>query len=467
MKRPRLFDKRITSLITSLNPVEYCHMPWLFPLPLQMIPSETGVYPANQRTWLPIKNHPGAFGAPRKHHRHEGVDLYAPEGTPVYAVEEGTVVYIEWFTGEKATPPSPWWHNTQAVFVEGPTGVVVYGEIRPSPQLELNQPITQGTLIGWVTEVLKIDKQRPTCMLHLELYQHGQRESLIWEVHAPQPTPLLDPTPHLFSSSSHPPWKASFYTKSLQLYQNLLPTNTHIPTVCEWIKKHPFERLFLDLDGRRFFDLMLQHEEEHWEYFWQAVAQCPGGVPWINQLLKPPKFYHLLQHPPALLGLIKNNPHPILSESLEHFKLSEISFLNHVLQHYRHLSLEVWKEYWRLLFKWQVPLLEPYPNGHHSAVRCPYIYQYFLMPHHWLQDLSEDHLLFLQDLSREYGQPWSTELLCDSDFFTAQQEQWLPHLPWNYLRIETFKTLETEHHLNKYLLSSPSPTEPEKDKKRL
>src|SRR6185369_11326283 len=81
-------------------------------------------------TVVPLPPHPGAFAAVRAHHVHEGVDLYCPEGTCVTAVEAGEVVAIVAFTGPRAG--SPFWLDTDAVLVEGPTGVVVYGELAPS-----------------------------------------------------------------------------------------------------------------------------------------------------------------------------------------------------------------------------------------------------------------------------------------------------------------------------------------------
>lgn len=99
-------------------------------------------------TGLPLGQHPGAFGVRRANHIHEGVDLYCPEGTPVSAVEDGLVVAVIDFTGENAEPPSPWWHNTKAVLVEGETGVVVYGEILLGYDYWPGDLIKAGDLIG-------------------------------------------------------------------------------------------------------------------------------------------------------------------------------------------------------------------------------------------------------------------------------------------------------------------------------
>ena len=145
-------------------------------------------------TGVPIgPDHPGAFGVSRKHHTHEGVDLYCPEGTPVRAVEPGVVVAVIKFTGPSATPPSPWWNDTEAVLVEGETGVVLYGEITSIK--EVGDRVEAGSLLGFVIEVLTEDKGRPTSMLHLELHKHGTRDAYEWLDE--RPASLLDPTEHL------------------------------------------------------------------------------------------------------------------------------------------------------------------------------------------------------------------------------------------------------------------------------
>lgn len=152
-------------------------MPWLWPL--QSAP----VWP----------DYPGTFGAVRTHDIHTGVDLYTGVGERVLAVEEGVVVKIENFTGESAG--SPWWNETKAVLIEGPTGVVCYGEIEPS--VSVGDTLAQGAVIGHVLQVLKKNKGRPQTMLHIELYEFGHRETLIWSLGDPQPSALRDPTPFL------------------------------------------------------------------------------------------------------------------------------------------------------------------------------------------------------------------------------------------------------------------------------
>lgn len=149
-------------------------------------------YPLKEATILPDSL--GQFGAVRKHHTHEGVDLYGEQNESVFAVEDGVVVGIEWFTGEHTNPPSPWWNNTQGLLVEGESGVVVYGEILISEGIEIGSKISKEQKIGELETVLKKDKGRPMTMLHMELYKKGTRKTGEWDHGNPMPTGLLDPT---------------------------------------------------------------------------------------------------------------------------------------------------------------------------------------------------------------------------------------------------------------------------------
>jgi len=141
---------------------------------------------------VPIFPHLGAFAVQRKFHNHEGVDLYAPEGTSVYPVEPGTIVAIDNFTGPAVG--SPWWNDTMCVLIEGKSGVVVYGEITPNQSLHIGQEITPDKEIGKIKQVLKKDKGRPMSMLHIELHVPGTQESVEWTVGSKKPESLLDPT---------------------------------------------------------------------------------------------------------------------------------------------------------------------------------------------------------------------------------------------------------------------------------
>ncbi len=144
---------------------------------------------------IPVGAHCGAFSAVRKHDIHKGIDLYATVDTDVYAVETGKIVDIRQFTGDALG--FPWWNDTWAISVEGDTGVVVYGEIDVHSELKVGNYVEAGSSLGTVLEVLKKYKGRPMSMLHLALHRHGVLRNGRWDVGAPQPVGLLDPTHHL------------------------------------------------------------------------------------------------------------------------------------------------------------------------------------------------------------------------------------------------------------------------------
>lgn len=142
------------------------------------------------------EQHPGSFGFKRTHDIHTGVDLYTPYGSPVKAMEEGIVIKIDWFTGEKIG--MPWWENTQAVYIQGRVGVFCYGEIKADSYLKVGDAVEQGNYFGHVINVLKKFKGRPMSMLHIELYEHGHTDTWdAWKIGEPQPKYLRDPTEYL------------------------------------------------------------------------------------------------------------------------------------------------------------------------------------------------------------------------------------------------------------------------------
>jgi len=151
---------------------------------------------------IPVSPHPGAFGVRRKHHTHEGVDLYCDNGAPVFAMESGTVIAIEDFTGIAAG--SPWWLDTKALLVEGDSGVLCYGEIRPDTGFRVGDKVSRGQKLGVVTMVLRQDKGRPRSMLHLELHSHGTKRTFSWEHGNQRPATLHDPTELLIAAARNP-----------------------------------------------------------------------------------------------------------------------------------------------------------------------------------------------------------------------------------------------------------------------
>ena len=170
-------------------------------------------WPLRARPILP--DEPGTFGSVRLEDVHTGVDLYCEMGTDVLAVEDGTVLYCEWFTGQHvATPsgePAVWWNDTQVILIQGASGIVAYAEVDPySIIVKAGDKVVAGQKIAAVREpVLKSFKGRPMVMLHLELYSEvtdtgttwSPSHTVWWEKGKEKPTNLIDPTPHLMGAS--------------------------------------------------------------------------------------------------------------------------------------------------------------------------------------------------------------------------------------------------------------------------
>jgi murein DD-endopeptidase MepM/ murein hydrolase activator NlpD len=142
---------------------------------------------------IPDSEKPGSFGFVRKHDVHTGIDIYCEPGAEVVAVEDGVVKHVEEFTGSNAG--SPWWNNTDAVWIEGNSGVVVYGEIEVD--VKVGQKISAGDIVGRVKTVLLKNKGLPMTMLHIELYHSSMNETVWWNKGDKKPGTLLDPTTYL------------------------------------------------------------------------------------------------------------------------------------------------------------------------------------------------------------------------------------------------------------------------------
>ena len=154
---------------------------------------------------VPIAGHPGSFGVRRKYSHHTGVDLYTTDGAAVLAMEDGRVVCREQFTGPQDN--SPWWLNTDALLVEGASGVICYGEIAVDSKMESGTRVYRGDVIGRVKYVLPEGRERPDipghsrAMLHVELYERDRLGcSTSWKLSDPKHDYLLDPTSKLIEA---------------------------------------------------------------------------------------------------------------------------------------------------------------------------------------------------------------------------------------------------------------------------
>ncbi len=157
-------------------------------------------FPLKRKPRVPLGRDAGAFGAVRRYDTHTGVDLYANHGSSVFAMEDGIVVGHGPFTGPAAG--SPWWLDTDALLVEGESGVILYGEIKS--EWRPGMLVREGDKIAVVERVLREFKGKPVTMLHLELYSHGYRGGAspgeTWTLDGSRPDMLQDPTPLLLAA---------------------------------------------------------------------------------------------------------------------------------------------------------------------------------------------------------------------------------------------------------------------------
>lgn len=144
-------------------------------------------------TLFPLKPHPGAFGSERRHDIHTGIDFYAVEGTPVYAISPGVIHSVIPFTGIAAG--CDWWLDTDAIVVEDSNGFWLYGEVGAAAWVEPGATVFAGEAIGQVKRVLRNDKGRPTAMLHVERYELDTPQfAPTWKLGEDKPAGLVDPT---------------------------------------------------------------------------------------------------------------------------------------------------------------------------------------------------------------------------------------------------------------------------------
>ena len=127
------------------------------------------------------------FGSARKKGRlHAGVDLYAPIGTPIYAMDDGVV----------AKNIYAFYLGTFALEVTHSKFLARYGEIsKVAPGIRKGVKVKKGQLITYVGELRGLNMS----MLHIELYSGKGTGPLTVRNRKPymRRSDLIDPTPVL------------------------------------------------------------------------------------------------------------------------------------------------------------------------------------------------------------------------------------------------------------------------------
>ena len=129
---------------------------------------------------IPANESPGSFWEDRGDRHHCGIDIYAPKGSDVIAIENGKVIDIGLFTSPLETP---YWNTTYYILIKNITGYICkYAELKDL-NVHINEKVNSGQLIGHVGQVLnsqsiteespfyikKLLKNGKLSMLHLEL----------------------------------------------------------------------------------------------------------------------------------------------------------------------------------------------------------------------------------------------------------------------------------------------------------
>jgi len=138
--------------------------------------------PGSYSREIPGNGEPGSFWEDRGDRNHCGVDIYAPAGSEVLAIEQGEVI-------DEGLQTSPdrvaYWNTTRYILVRTRSGLYCrYAELG-NTRVKIGDRVLEGEVIGHIGEVIKphlVDgcspiyiqrlKMAGTCsMLHLEVYR--------------------------------------------------------------------------------------------------------------------------------------------------------------------------------------------------------------------------------------------------------------------------------------------------------
>ncbi len=125
---------------------------------------------------LPKKGEAGSFWERRDGRYHCGIDIYAPLGSRVLAVEGGIVIDIGIFTSPERIP---YWNFTYYIIIEHESGVFCkYAELG-SVEVKVGDRVEAGQLIGKVGLVLNPAKISEDAPLYIRSLRENKRTSML------------------------------------------------------------------------------------------------------------------------------------------------------------------------------------------------------------------------------------------------------------------------------------------------
>jgi murein DD-endopeptidase MepM/ murein hydrolase activator NlpD len=137
--------------------------------------------PESYHKSVPVSGQPGSFWENRGDRRHAGVDIYAPAGSPILAIDDGHVQSIRPFTSPNS---QPYWHSTLEMLIYTVDGVYQrYAEL-DKVFVEQGEVVRAGIKIGQVGSVLnphgvsesspkyiqELARTKKFSMLHFEMF---------------------------------------------------------------------------------------------------------------------------------------------------------------------------------------------------------------------------------------------------------------------------------------------------------
>jgi len=151
---------------------------------------------------LPREGGPGSFWEDRGDRHHTGIDLYAPAGSRVVAIEDGAVISTGVFTSPEIVP---YWNRTYHVTVAHASGVFCryaeLGDVAIGPGIFL----PAGGLIGHVGQVLNLTLVGPEAPPYIRaLKEQGHGSMLHLEAFASPPGPAPEYRGGNWSSRERP-----------------------------------------------------------------------------------------------------------------------------------------------------------------------------------------------------------------------------------------------------------------------
>jgi len=119
---------------------------------------------------------PGSFWQDRGDRHHAGVDLYAPAGTSVYAIQAGRVLQTYVHTSPGICP---YWNSTYAIVLQLPSGLILkYAELAEIITT-VDQVVTCGQILGKVGQVLLPSRVLPTDPPYIQLLKDAHHSAML------------------------------------------------------------------------------------------------------------------------------------------------------------------------------------------------------------------------------------------------------------------------------------------------